>query len=210
MKAFTAALLAAALLGAGCANPERSRSLGDPAVSGATLARQVCANCHGVTGVSTSPNFPNLAAQGEGYLVAQLTEFRGHSRRDPAGFQYMWGLARHLDDAQIQGLAAYYAAQTPAHQPIEGDPARMQAGRRLFAEGAPERAIPACAGCHGDRGQGLANFPRLAGQHADYVAKQLGIFQRGDDRPDGAVMNTVAHGLTPDDIANAASFVQGL
>lgn len=210
MKARHLALLAATILVAGCANPERSRALGDTSVTGATLARQVCSNCHGVKGVSISPNFPNLAGQGEGYLVAQLTQFRGQSRRDPAGFQYMWGVSRRLSDDQIAALAAYYAAQPPARQPAEGDPARREAGRVLYTAGAPDRAVPACASCHGDQGQGLASFPRLAGQHADYVAKQLGVFQRGDERPEGAVMATVAHGLTPEDIANAAVYVQGL
>jgi hypothetical protein len=88
--------------------------------------------CHGVTGVATSPNFPNLAGQTEGYVVAQLIEFRSHSREDPAGFEYMRGIARRLTDAQIKDLAAYYARQTPAHQTPEGDPARIDAGRVLL------------------------------------------------------------------------------
>jgi cytochrome c553 len=211
MKILTFALIAAAAwLSTGCANPERSRDLGNPAIKGQVLAQQVCSMCHGVTGVAGSPNFPNLAGQTEGYIVAQLTEFKSHSREDPAGFEYMWGIAHRLSDGQIAELATYYAAQTPPRQPPEGDPARVEPGRILFTQGAPERGIPACGTCHGDRGQGLATFPRLAGQHADYVAKQLRIFQRTNDRPDGSVMKVIAHGLTPDDVANAASFVQGL
>jgi len=205
-----AAAVAATALCAGCANPERSRDLGNPAVSGPVLARQACSLCHGVTGVAGSPNFPNLAAQTPQYLAAQLGEFRAHSRRDPAGFEYMWGISRRLTDAQIEGLAAYYAAQAPARQLPAGDAAQVEAGRVLFTQGAPERGIPACAGCHGDQGQGMATFPRLAGQHADYVVKQLRVFQRSDDRPDGAVMKVVSHNLTAQDVANAAAYVQGL
>ena len=211
MKILNLALLGAIVwITAGCANPERSRDLGNPAIAGPVLAQQACSMCHGVTGVATSPNFPNLAGQTEGYVVAQLTEFRSHSREDPAGFEYMWGIARRLTDTQIKDLAAYYARQAPANQAPEGNPARVEAGRVLFTTGAPTRGIPACSSCHGDHGQGLATFPRLAGQHGDYIVKQLRVFQRTDDRPDGPAMKAVAHGLTADGMANAASFVQGM
>lgn len=202
--------LAAALGAAGCAGPERSRNLADPQVSATTIAQQVCSNCHGLTGVATSPNFPNLAAQTQPYLEAQLKAFRGHARQDPAGFEYMWGLTRHLSDAQIEGLAAYYAAQPGPQPPAEGDPARLPAGRAVFEQGVPAKNIPACAGCHGPAGQGNAAFPRLAGQHADYVAKQLVVFQRTEARPEGAIMKTVAHDLAAAEIADVAAFVQSL
>jgi cytochrome c553 len=204
------AVACAAFVLAGCANTERSRDLGNPAIPGRVLAQQACSLCHGVRGVSVSPNFPNLAAQQPAYVIAQLTEFRGHSRQDPAGFEYMWGVTRRLTDDQIAGLAAYYAALPPAHQGAEGDVALVEAGRKLFADGVPDRNIPACSSCHGDRGQGLATFPRLAGQHTDYLAKQLRVFQRTDQRPDGSVMKVVAHQLTEADVLSAAAFLQSL
>jgi cytochrome c553 len=211
MKFLTLTLIVAtAWMTAGCANPERSRDLGNPAIAGPVLAQQACSMCHGVTGVATSPNFPNLAGQTEAYVVAQLTEFRSHSREDPAGSEYMWGIARRLTDTQIKDLAAFYAKQAPAHQTPEGDPARIAAGRALFTTGASARGIPSCSSCHGDHGQGLATFPRLAGHHSDYVVKQLRVFQRTEGRPDGPAMKAVAHGLTADDMANAASFVQSM
>ena len=71
-------------LAAGCTNLPRSRDLGNPNVAGATLAQQVCSNCHGVTGTSVSPNMPNLAAQQPAYISAQLKLFRGRERLDPA------------------------------------------------------------------------------------------------------------------------------
>jgi cytochrome c553 len=203
------ALLAAGLIG-GCANPSRSRDLANPNVPAPVLAQQVCSNCHGVTGVSVSPNFPNLAAQTPQYITAQLKEFRSHDRADPAGFEYMWGISRKLTDAQIDGLARYFAAQAPAHQPVEGKPAQIAAGQAIFTSGVPAKNIPPCMACHGDKGQGNATFPRLAGQHADYVAKQLLVFQRTDERPSGAVMKTVAHDLLPENIRNVAAYVQTL
>jgi cytochrome c553 len=205
-----AVIVCAAWLTAGCANLDRSRNLGDPAVTGTVLAQQVCAMCHGQGGVATSPNFPNLAAQSPDYVVAQLTGFRNHSREDPEGFEYMWGISRRLTDVQIAQLAAYYAKQTPARQDAEADLARVKDGQTLFAAGSPQRGVPPCASCHGDHGQGLAAFPRIAGQHADYVRKQLRVFQNTNDRPAGAAMKAVAHGLDGDDIANVAAYLQTL
>lgn len=206
----TAALAAAAAV-TGCANPERSRDLANPNVKPMVMAQQVCSACHGVTGVSISPNFPNLAAQMPAYLAAQLKEFRVHDRSDPAGFEYMWGLSRSLTDAQVEGLAEYFAHQAPAHGGrSKGDAVRVAAGEKLFREGVSGKGVPACMACHGDLAQGKEAFPRLAGQHADYVIKQLIVFQRGDERPQGAAMKVIAHELTRQDIDNVAAYVESL
>jgi cytochrome c553 len=203
------ALLGAGLI-AGCANPSRSRTLNNPNVPAIVLAQQVCSNCHGVTGVAVSPNFPNLAAQTTPYFVAQLKGFKSHNRQDPAGFEYMWGLSRSLTDQQIDGLAAYFGSQAPAHQPAEGDAARRATGDAIFHQGLSGKNVPPCMTCHGDVGQGNATFPRLAGQHADYVIKQLIVFQRTNERPEGSIMQTVAHELSLDDIKNVAAYVQSM
>jgi cytochrome c553 len=210
MKTTSIALaLAIAALFAGCATPERSRALNDPSVAASTMAQQVCSNCHGIDGNSVSPNFPRLAAQQPAYTIEQLTGFRTHYRSDPAGFEYMWGLSRHLTDGQIKGLAEYFAAQAPAPNPAR-DAALAERGRDVFEHGVPAKSIPPSSSCHGDRGQGNAGFPRLAGQHADYVVKQLLVFQRTDERPEGAVMKTVAHLLTRDNMQAVAEYVQGI
>ena len=203
------ALAAAVALAAGCSTIDRSRDIGNPAVSGATLAAQVCSNCHGVDGNATSPNFPRLAGQPEAYLALQLKSFRSHGRYDPAGFEYMWGLSRALTDAQIDGLAAYFHAQTPKPNPAGGG-MLTDAGKAIFNEGLPDQHVPACVSCHGANAEGHDQFPRLAGQHADYVVKQLIVFQRSDERPEGAVMKVVAHELRPAQIAEIAAYVQGL
>lgn len=206
------ALIAAlALFGglAACSSLERSRDLADPRVSGQTLALQVCSNCHGVDGHSVSPNFPNLAGQTEEYFVGQLKGFKSHNRADPAGFEYMWGISKHLTDDQIKGLAAYYAKQRP--RPNEaGDPKLAAAGRDIFTKGVEDKEVPACTSCHGEAGQGNGQFPRIADQHGDYLVKQLNVFQRTDERPEGSIMKTVAHGLTPDHMAAVAAYLQSL
>ncbi|HEU4777455.1 MAG TPA: c-type cytochrome [Telluria sp.] len=192
-----------------CSSLDRSRALDNPRVGATTIAMQVCSNCHGLHGVSTSPNFPNLAAQPAAYLEAQLKAFKAHGRSDPAGFEYMWGLSARLSDEQIAGLSQYFSQQAAAVGRA-GDPVREQRGKEIFMNGTAGGATPACASCHGAKGEGMATFPRLAGQHADYVVKQLGVFQRTEGRPEGAIMKTVAHSLSSDDIANLAAYVQSI
>jgi len=196
-----------AAFGAGCSTTaDRSRNLADPSVSGKTLALQVCSNCHGVDGNSVNPNFPKLSGQQKEYFVAQMKEFKGHNRLDPAGFEYMWGLSRSLTDRQIDELAAYFSQRKNlADQP--GDAQRESAGKLVFEHGVAAKNIPPCATCHGATGAGNEKFPRIAGQHADYLVKQLNVFQRTDERPEGAIMKVIAHDLTPDNIENVAAYL---
>lgn len=202
--------MAVAALSTGCANLERSRNLADANVSGKTLAEQVCSNCHGLDGNSVSPNFPNLAAQQKTYLTAQLAGFRKPGRSDPAGFEYMWGLSRHLTDKQIDELADYFSQQKVV-SPAAGKPLSAAKGKQIFEEGLAAQGIPACKTCHGDQGQGTPGLaPRIAHQHADYIVKQLNVFQRTDQRPAGAMMKVVAHNLTPQDMQEVSQYLQGM
>ena len=211
MKLSAIAAIASATLLAGCNTPERSRSLANPAVPAVAIAQQVCSNCHGVDGNAESPNFPNLAAQQEPYFVAQLKSFKSHGRSDPAGFEYMWGLSKHLSDEQIAGLAAYYAKQSPKPASMSrGSPAMNAEGKNIFEKGIASKDIPPCSTCHGAEARGMATFPRLAGQHADYVVKQLMVFQRTDERPEGSIMKGIAHLLTPKDMHAVAAYLETL
>jgi cytochrome c553 len=208
LHAFVATAMVA--LAAGCADTDRSRNLADAHVHGAVLAQQVCANCHGPGGNSVSPNFPALAGQSHAYLATQLRAFRDKSRREPQAVKYMWGLARSLTDSQIEEVAAYYAAQ-PARPQLES--ASMQStiapGQAIYLQGMGGSA-PACVACHGDHAQGTAVAPRLAGQHAAYIERQLHIYQTSTDRPDGGVMKLACSGMTAEDIHAVAAFVQSL
>lgn len=193
-----------------CSVHERSRDLNDASVSASTTALQVCANCHGARGVSTSPNFPNLAAQTEPYLVQQLTGYRAHSRSDPEGFEYMWGLSAHLSDAQIQGLASYFSHLSAPAGNVDhvGTPALLAEGKTIFEQGISAAGVPACSSCHGAHAEGMESFPRLAGQHADYLMKQLRVFQNTDQRPEGAAMKVVTHNLSAENIVSVASYLE--
>src|SRR5512141_162342 len=210
MQRLTLPLVLAVVVLGGCANLERSRNLADPNVSGTTLAQQVCSNCHSIDGNSVSPNFPNLAAQKKAYLTAQLDGFRKPGRSDPAGFEYMWGLSHHLTDKQIGELSDYFAAQKVI-SPRPGKPLQAATGKRIFEDGLPDQTIPPCKSCHGEQGEGMEGVaPRIAHQHADYIVKQLNVFQRTNQRPAGPAMKVVAHSLTKENMEDVAQYLQGM
>jgi cytochrome c553 len=152
---------------------------------------ETCGTCHGVNGRSVSPTFPNLAGQQAPYIELQLKAFKDQSRADPDAQAYMWGMASQLSDATISALAGYFAAQ-PAVPGRPGNSVLIAQGKHIFEEGVPARQIPPCASCHGAHGEGLAFFPRLAGQHAPYLLKQLLVIQ--------SVLRTapVMHGVIKD------------
>src|SRR5580700_10939056 len=137
---------------------------------------ETCGTRHGVNGRSVSPTFPNLAAQQAPYIELQLKAFKDQSRADPDAQAYMWGMASQLNDATISAVAAYFAAQ-PAAPGRGGSSALIAQGKHFFEEGVPARQIAPCASCHGAHAEGMATFPRLAGQHAPYLLKQLLVIQ---------------------------------
>lgn len=169
------------------------------------VAASICATCHGPAGVSTSPLFPNLAGQQEVYLAAQLKAFKAKTRGEPDAHDYMWGMATLLEDSVIEGLARYYAAQKPA----PGTPGNRQLiarGQLLFEKGDPAHGVVACATCHGESAQGNSIFPRLAGQHAAYVLRQLDVIQH--KFRDSPIMHGVIKDLDADGMKAVAEYVQ--
>jgi cytochrome c553 len=178
------------------------------AKAGEERAINVCSTCHGPRGISTSPEFPILAAQQKEYVVNQLHAFRDKSRSEKDAHDFMWGMAGPLDDRLISDIAIYYSTQPPAHGRPEPDPAQIAKGRQLFDQGSSERGIPACASCHGEKGAGNGIFPRLAGQHAKYVAKQLAYIQSLVRA--APVMHGIVKDLKPDEIQALAAYAQSL
>ena len=154
---------------------------------------EACQGCHGNGGVSKNPLWPNLAGQTVIYLEAQLKKFKSGARENPT----MKSIAEPLSDTDIQNLAAYYAS-LPAKS-AGGDSAIAKAGKDL---------VPQCMGCHGNKLQGQGQFPRLAGQHPQYLAKQLSDFKSGA-RAAGA-MNALAKNLSEDDIKAIAAYLGSL
>ncbi len=135
----------------------------------------VCSSCHGPAGRSFNATFPRLAGQQKEYLVTQLKAFRDKTRADPHAHTYMWGMAAHLSDATIEGLANYYSAQPPVAG-TPGSAADMAAGQAIFRNGIEAEAVPPCMSCHGEKAEGADGVPRLAGQHQAYLERQLAAF----------------------------------
>ncbi|MEO8847762.1 MAG: c-type cytochrome [Casimicrobiaceae bacterium] len=168
-------------------------------------AVNLCSTCHGPRGISTSPEFPILAAQSRGYLEAQIDAFRSKTRAEKDAHDFMWGIAGNLDETIVGGIANYYATQ-PAATGHTDNPALVAQGKELFDKGIANRGIPACATCHGANAEGMADFPRLAGQHAKYVVKQLYYIQSLVRA--APVMHGIVKDLKPGEIAALAAYVQ--
>ena len=168
------------------------------------LATGVCAACHGPQGRSVSPAFPHLAGQQPAYIALQLDAFRGHLRGDPLAQAYMWGMASQLSDDTIKTLSDYYASQKPLPG-VAGDSALMAEGQKIYTQGIPAKNVQACATCHGPKAEGAAVFPRLAGQHTEYLIAQLQGFQSGT-RANAPIMEAVVHGMTPEELKAAATY----
>jgi cytochrome c553 len=181
----------------------------DPSLQSAArrVAISTCASCHGPQGHSSLPKFPVLAGQGANYLTAQLQAFKSRTRGDPDALGYMWGMAEPLSNDLIEALAAYYAAQSPRPGPI-GDAGLIARGKSLYENGNASLGVPPCIACHGPEGRGTDAFPRLAGQHAQYLLKQLRSFQ--SNMRDVAVMHGVAQSLRTDDMQAVAAYLQTL
>jgi cytochrome c553 len=198
--AFASMLFAGAVASAGAQN-----NPADVQKAAEEKAVNLCSTCHGPRGVSTSPEFPILAAQRKGYLEAQIDAFRKRTRAEKDAHDFMWGIAGNLDEAIIGSIAAYYASQPPAPGRSD-DPALIAKGKELFDKGVPDRGIPACMACHGADAAGVADFPRLAGQHAKYVVKQLNYIQSLVRA--APVMHGIVKDLAPAEIQAVAAYVQ--
>jgi cytochrome c553 len=178
----------------------------------------VCVACHGPNGNSANPEWPNLAGQNAAYLREQLAMFKAKKRNNPL----MQPIIDPLSEQDFADVAAYFAAQTPAG--LEADPSYWKAGEALYKSGDAARGIPSCSACHGPAGQGnlAAGYPAVRAQHSVYTVKQLQDYLTQNRYRDAAnpavvhatrnsaMMTTIAARLTPEDIRNLASYLQGL
>ena len=192
--AITGALVSSLALPAGSAE------------SGATKAA-VCQACHGANGNSANPEWPSLAGLGADYIVEQLQNFKDGKRNNPV----MMPMAASLSAQDMADIGAYF--DSLPNTGLEADPSYWQAGQKLYRGGDRARGIPACMACHGPTGYGNkpAKFPALRGQQSVYLAKQLNDYASGvrNTGPNG-IMETIAKRLSPDDIRNVSSYLQGL
>jgi len=167
-----------------------------------------CAACHGADGNSPNPAWPKLAGQHPEYIQKQLMDFKAGVRKDPLMSAQAALLATPQDVANV---AAYFSSQQQAPGQIK--PEVVTLGEQIFRGGNLANGVPACAGCHGSTGMGnpLAKFPRISGQHADYLTKALKDFRVGTRANDlnGMMRGVVAH-MSDAEIETVAQYLQGL
>jgi len=165
-----------------------------------------CAACHSADGNSVVPTFPKLAGQPSGYIARQLAAFKAETRKDDT----MKGMVAALSEQDMLDLDAYFSEQTPTVNAISKDQeAAAMTGAEIYRAGVAKFSIPACMACHGPNGKGVApTFPRLAGQHASYIEKQLRTFKDGT-RSD-PMMTGITESLTDQQIKDLALYISGL
>lgn len=167
----------------------------------------VCAACHAINGNSAITVNPKLAGQHPEYLYKQLTNFKSGERANAV----MSGMAGMLSDADMHAVAEYFSKQTLNLGQAKKNGAGSL-GEKIYRAGIQANSVPACASCHGPAGDGLpVKYPRLGGQHTEYVLNQLRQFRLGARANDEAkVMRTIAAKLTDQEMEAVADYIQGL
>ncbi|HHC73967.1 MAG TPA: cytochrome c4 [Thiothrix sp.] len=166
-----------------------------------------CAACHGADGNSASATYPKIAGQQADYIAKQLHNFKEDKRVNAI----MGPQAKPLSDQDIADLAAYFSTQTT--KASAGDQTKVELGEAVFRGGNVGKEVAACSACHGPTGDGnaAANFPKLAGQHADYIRSQLHAFQKGERANDaGQMMRNIAANMSDKEIDAVAEYIAGL
>ncbi len=183
----------------------------DPA-KGKTIAETVCVACHGADGNSPAAVNPHLAGQVEQYIYKQLANFKAADgkpavRNNPI----MGGMVAALSDDDMKNVAAYFAQQKLKAVGAK-DEKQIALGQKLWRQGDFAKGVPACAGCHGPAGAGLpAQYPKLAGQYAEYTEAQLKAFRQGERANDPEkMMRMVAAKLSDAEIKAVAEYAAGL
>lgn len=162
-----------------------------------------CSICHGLEGESASPIFPRLAGQHPEYIAKQLADFKTGRRKGTMNEQ-----AQTLSEADMKALGAYFGRMKPmAHRVADTDLAGV--GRYIYHKGNPYSGVASCESCHGPKGEGTVQLPRLAGQHAAYLQSQLKDFNTRERTNDNAVMHAIASKLTELEIRAVAVYLSG-
>lgn len=190
-----------ALLGA-------STTVGIASPSEPPIVNGTCSVCHGHDGISPQASFPNLAGQTKTYLEAELNDFRDHSRADHDAKAYMWSIAGSVSSKTITQVVQYFSALKPPKGVTGENPSEVAAGQKIFEQGIPSESVPACQTCHGAKAIGNDAFPRLAGQHREYLVAQLRAFRsKARDNP---IMSPIAEHVTDEQIRDVTAYLASL
>jgi cytochrome c553 len=170
---------------------------------------QGCVTCHGQSGQGTNNGyFPRIAGKPAGYLYNQLVAFKNGTRRYPP----MNYLLAYLPESYLREMAAHFAELNPPFAAWEipsADAATVSRGQALIRSGDPDKGIPACTACHGERLTGMEpGIPGLIGLRPTYIVGQLTRWQVGErhaEEPD--CMKRVASRLSSEDISAVAAWL---
>jgi cytochrome c553 len=203
-----ALLLSSLLLGAsatGAQAAEAAPAAKPDLAKGQATSTNVCAACHTSDGSRGSPANPIIQGQHPEYLVKQLVEFKTGKRQNAV----MSGMAATLTEEDMKNVSAFYASKV-AKPGFAKNKATVELGEKIYRGGIAERSVPACAGCHSPNGAGIpAQYPRLAGQHADDPEAQLVAFRSGV-RTNRVPMSGVAAKMNDREIKAVADYIAGL
>jgi cytochrome c553 len=200
LKRTLATLIAAALLPWTTLTAAQDKA---DAKAAEKIVQARCSICHGLEGESASPIFPRLAGQHPEYIAKQLADFKTGRRKGTMNEQ-----AQTLSDADMNALGAYFGRMKPkAHRVADPDLAAV--GRYIYHKGNPFSGVASCESCHGPKGEGTVQLPRLAGQHAAYLQSQLKEFNTRERTNDNAVMHAIASKLTELEIRAVAVYLSG-
>ncbi|MEP6722122.1 MAG: c-type cytochrome [Variovorax sp.] len=178
---------------------------GDTLFNASTPTIQSCASCHNADGNSSIPANPKLAQQHPEYILKQLQEFKAGKRKNAV----MTPMASHLSDQDMRDIAWFVGAKK-VKTGFSKDKDTIAMGEKIYRGGIADRQVPACAGCHSPNGAGIpAQYPRLGGQHADYIVTQLTAFRDGG-RLNAPQMTGVAAKLNDREIKAVADYIAGL
>lgn len=182
------------------------------AEKGKGIATQVCAACHGADGNSPTPANPKLGGQIEAYTYKQLVNFKADAGKKPERESPVMGaMASGLSPEDMRNVAAYFAGQKESQGQAKNKET-VFFGRKLYRGGDTSKELPACAGCHGADGSGIpVQYPRLAGQYAEYTSAQLKAFRDGQRTNDlNRMMRTIAAKMNDKEIASVSDYIAGL
>lgn len=171
-----------------------------------TIATTVCVACHGDDGNSVVPVFPSIAGLQETYIIKQLREFMTGQRKSDV----MAPIVANLKPEDLSPLAAHFSSQKAKPGEVH-DEHLAEEGKKVYADGDEETGVPACVGCHQPEGTGYTIYPRLAGQHPEYVLQQLKNFASGDRSNDvSRYMRVIAKRMSEPEMKAVAEYIGSL
>jgi cytochrome c553 len=180
----------------------------DPDIEAGRKKAEYCAGCHGADGNSVLTDYPILAGQTARYLYIQLKDYKSGRR----SHDMMTPVVQPLSPDDMRDLGAFYASQRPkgprvaageSSVPFQPNEERVAAGKKKAAE-------TLCTMCHLGEFAGQNEVPRAAGQHPEYVVRQLKAFRSKARTNDAGTMTAVAKTLSDEDIENLAQYLASL